>query len=321
MSEATHAVTGAFGYTGKYIARRLLEAGESVVTLTNSAARSDPFSGRVRPYPLCFDRPNELTRSLRGVRVLYNTYWVRFNHRTFSHAGAVENTKTLFRCARAAGVERVVHVSITNPTLDSPLEYFRGKAELERDLHQSGLSHAILRPAVLFGRGDILINNIAWFLRHLPMFGVPGDGSYRLQPIHVDDLVELAVDEGRNRDNRIVQATGPETFTFRDLVEELRQIVGVRCAIVSLPPKLVLWATRVVGALFGDVVLTAAEIDGLMADLLAVDQPAAGTTRLSEWAHEHRAELGTTYASELGRRRNRSTACIEAPESTPRLSG
>src|SRR5208283_1221478 len=186
-----HAVTGAFGYSGRYIAARLLDEGREVITLTNSLARANPFGGRVRAFPLAFDEPEQLAKSLAGVDVLFNTYWVRFNHRLFTHTQAVQNTLVLFEAARRAGVRRVVHVSITNPSEDSPLEYFAGKARLERALREGGLSHAILRPTVLFGREDILINNIAWALRRFPFFAVFGDGSYRLQPIHVDDLADL----------------------------------------------------------------------------------------------------------------------------------
>ena len=170
--------------------------------------RPHSFAGQVPAFPFHFDRPDLLAKSLEGTEVLYNTYWVRFNHSLFTHADAVRNTRTLFEAARQAGVQRVVHVSITNPSLDSPLEYFRGKAELERALQESGLGYAILRPAVLFGREDILINNIAWALRRLPVFGVFGDGSYRLQPIYVDDLAELAVAWGQSRENRTLEAIG-----------------------------------------------------------------------------------------------------------------
>ncbi len=181
MSTAIHAVTGAYGYSGKYIAQRLLDQGHTVITLTNSLSRANPFGTAVRAMPFDFDRPDLLAEHLQGVSVLYNTYWVRFNHRLFQHADAVRNTLTLFAAARKAGVRRIVHVSITNPSEDSPLEYFRGKATLEKALVDSGISYAILRPAVLFGKEDILINNIAWTLRRFPVFALFGDGRYRLQ--------------------------------------------------------------------------------------------------------------------------------------------
>ncbi len=296
-------VTGAFGYSGKYIAARLLEKGCLVRTLTNRSGRFDPFSGRVEASPLNFADFQGLVRSLEGAEVLYNTYWVRFNHRDFGHSEAVENTLRLFEAARAAGVRRVVHVSITNPSEDSPLEYFQGKARLERALAESGLSHSILRPTVLFGREDILINNICWLLRRFPLFGIFGEGEYRLQPIYVDDLAELAVKEGLGEGNRIINAIGLETFTFRELVSTLGEIIGKRRPLVSIPPVLGLLAGKILGRMVGDVLITREEIRGLMADLLYVDAPAAGVTSLTDWARENRNSLGRRYASELARRR------------------
>ncbi|MFH1268815.1 MAG: NAD-dependent epimerase/dehydratase family protein, partial [Planctomycetota bacterium] len=300
-----HAVTGAFGYSGKYIARRLLSEGRRVITLTNSPRRRNPFGDAVEVPPFRFDDPKRLAESLEGVSVRYNNYWVRFNHKTFTHADAVRNTKTLFDAARTAGVERVVHVSITNPSEDSRLEYFSGKAELERALQESGLSHAILRPAVLFGREDILINNIAWMLRRFPVFGLFGRGDYRLQPIYVDDLANLAVEEGPKRENAVIDAIGPETFTYRELVEQIGRILGKPRPIVSLPPTLGYLAGWGLGAIVRDVVITRDEIEGLMADLLYVDSPPAGTTKLTDWAGEHADWLGQRYASELARRKDR----------------
>jgi NADH dehydrogenase len=173
---------------------------------------------------------------------------------------------------------------------------------------ESGLSYAILRPAVLFGREDVLINNIAWMLRHLPVFGVFGDGHYRLQPVYVDDLAGLAVEHGKTRDNVIVNAIGPETFTYRELAAKIGELIGKPRRIVSVQP----WFGDVLGKglgwLVGDVVITKDEIEGLMADLLYVDAPPTGTTVLTEWINKHADTLGRKYTSELARRKDRATA-------------
>jgi NADH dehydrogenase len=307
-AQELHVVTGAFGYSGKYIAARLLQAGHRVRTLTNSVGRPNPFGGRVEARPLYFTDKAKLVESLRGATVFYNTYWVRFNHRDFSHSAAVDNTLRLFEACKEAGVGRVVHVSITNPSEQSRLEYFSGKARLERALVESGLSHAILRPTVLFGKEDILINNIAWCLRRFPVFGVFGDGQYRLQPIYVDDLAELAVKQGREAANTIIDAIGPETFTYRNLVREIGAIIGKPRPIISVPPSLGYGAGWLIGKFTGDVVITREEIDGLMQDLLCTKSPPAGSTRLTDWARAHATTLGQHYASELARRRNRQEA-------------
>jgi len=303
MKSELHVVTGAFGYSGKYIAHRLLEAGHRVRTITGRQTCPDYFGGQVEKRPLDFRNHAQLVDSLEGATVLYNTYWVRFNHATFTHSEAVENTLRLFDAAKEAGVARVVHVSITNPAEDSPLEYFSGKGRLERALKESGLSYAILRPTVLFGKEDILINNMAWVLRHFPLVGVFGDGCYRLQPIYVDDLARLAVEQGALRADTTINAIGPETFTYRELLATIGKTIGIRRPIVAIPPWLGHLSGVVIGRLMGDVIVTREEIDGLMADLLYVDDKPAGVTRLTDWMREHAGTLGMSYASELARRR------------------
>jgi NADH dehydrogenase len=302
---AIHVVTGAFGYSGRYIATRLLEQGRTVITLTNSADRANPFGGSVRAFPLSFGEPDKLAAALSGVDVLYNTYWVRFNHRNFRFAQAVENSVVLFHAARRAGVRRVVHVSIANAAEDSPLEYFAAKARLERALRETGLSHAILRPTVLFGREDILINNIAWALRRFPFFAVFGDGSYRLQPVHVDDLAELAVAEGMRPENAVINAIGPETFTYRGMVDAVGDAIGRRRTLVNLPPAMGWLLGEMLGWLMRDKFITRDEIRGLMSEQLFVNTPPTGKTPMTAWMKKNAATLGLRYASELNRRRDR----------------
>ena len=294
-------VTGAFGYTGKYVARRLLSMGNRVKTLTGHPDRPSPFGDRVSVAPFDFDRPEALIESLRGAAALYNTYWVRFDYGSATFEAAVENTKTLFRAAQQAGVRRVVHVSVTNPSEDSPLPYYRGKALLEKALMESGLSYAIVRPTVTFGDEDILINNIAWLLRRFPVFAILGEGDYRVQPIFVEDVAELMVSAGSQSDNLVVDAAGPEVYTFDALVRTIKRAVRSRARIVHLPPRLALFLSQVIGVFVGDVVLTQEEVDGLMGGLLVSSGPLTGRTHLSEWLREHAHTVGAKYASEVKR--------------------
>ena len=249
---------------------------------------------------------------MRGASVLYNTYWVRFSYGDLSHERAVQNTKALIRAAEAAGVKRIVHVSITNPSSDSPLPYFKGKAELEQAIQSSGLSYAILRPAVLFGEGDILINNIAFMLRRFPLFAIPGSGEYHVQPIFVDDLAELAVKGGQRSDSYIVDAAGPESYTYTNLVEMIRNAIGSKSLIVHLPPAIIRLASVVVGAILKDVVLTEDEIKGLMGDLLVSHMRPTGRTSLEGWIKSHAETIGKSYASELARHYRSGISGIEA---------
>lgn len=300
-TERISVVTGAFGFSGQEIANLLLARGDSVRTLTNHPTPDSPLAGRVEVHPLDFGNLDQLTASLRGAAVVYNTYWVRFPYGELTHAQAVVNTKKLIRAAEAAGVKRIVHVSITNPSPESPLSYFKGKAELEEAIRSSTLSHAILRPAVLFGSGDILINNIAFMLRHFPLFMIPGDGQYRVQPIYVKDLAELAVEAGYRTDNYVLDAVGPETYSYLELVRMIKSATRSRALLVRAPALVVRVASSLLGLLVRDVVLTDEEIQGLMNDLLVSDSVPTGRTSLRHWVDQHSSEVGRSYASELQR--------------------
>jgi len=193
-----------------------------------------------------------------------------------------------------------VHVSIANPS-DSDLPYYRGKAQLEDLVRRSGLGYAIIRPTLLFGHGDVLINNIAWFLRHLPVFGIPGDGRYRLQPVFVEDYADRIVEAGLLDQNVVTDVAGPEIFAFEDLVRTLRDAIGRRTPLIHLPPTLAVAATRAISLALGDMVLTGAELRGLMAELLVSKQPSTCPTGLSAWVRRDGNSLGRRYASELDR--------------------
>jgi nucleoside-diphosphate-sugar epimerase len=293
-------VTGAFSYSGRAIADVLVARGRRVRTLTGHpghAAERSPIEVR----PLDFDDPSGLRRSLDGAATLYNTYWVRFAHDRTDHERAEANSRRLFEAAREAGVRRVVHISITNPSLESPYPYFRGKARVEQALVDSGLSHAILRPAILFGGEGVLVNNIAWLLRHLPVFAVGGRGDYRIRGIHVDDLARLCLEVGATDQDRIVDAVGPESPTFIELVRWIRSAVGSRARIVRVPGAVVPPLARLLGMALHDVLLTDDEYGAMASGLADTRGPATGSTLLSEWLTDNAASLGRHYANELDR--------------------
>ena len=300
MSELT-AVTGAFGFIGKHITDLLISQGERVITLTNKRTHDSSSADKITAYPLDFNQPEALTTALSNVDTLYNTYWVRFNYGQTTFERAVQNTQTLIHAAQKAGVRRIVHISITNPSIDSSLPYFQGKAVLEQFIQRSGLSHAIIRPTVVFGLEDVLINNVAFLLRYLPVFAIPGPGKYRLQPIYVEDLANIAVQAGQSRDDQVLDAVGPDLFTYKFLVHLIAEAIGSRSLIIHLPPGMALTLSRLIGLAINDVILTRDELTGLMADLLVSSEPPLGRTSLRDWMASNADDCGTKYASELRR--------------------
>jgi uncharacterized protein YbjT (DUF2867 family) len=293
-------VTGAFSYSGAAIAGELQSAGRRVRTLTGHPDRA-PAGTAIEARPLDFTDPAGLTESLRGARALFNTYWVRFARGPVSHEAAVAQSRVLFQAAAEAGVRRIVHVSITHPSADSPYPYFRGKAAVELALADLGLSHAVLRPSILFGGNGVLINNIAWLLRRMPVFAVGGTGEYRVRPIHVDDLARLAVRLGDATETEVVDAVGPDRPTFLELVHHIRDSVGSRCRVICVPGSFIPPAARVLGLALRDTLLTAEEFEAMAEGLADTDGPATGEISLMQWISDHKGTLGRTYANELAR--------------------
>jgi NADH dehydrogenase len=294
-------VTGAFSYTGKYITERLLSMGEEVRTLTSRHDHENPFGQQVEAFPFNFDKPEQLLESLHGANTLYNTYWIRYPHGRLSFDKAAENNRTLIMAAAEADTRRIVHISITNPSEDSPFPYFRGKALVEKAIVETKMSYAIVRPTVIFGPEGILINNIAWLLRKFPIFAVPGSGDYQIQPIFVEDLAEIAVRSGHQNDNIVLDAVGSETYTFDKLVRMIASHINSRAGIVHVRPGLALVLAGLVGCIIRDVVITMDEIDGLMSNLLVSEGQATAPTPFSEWLNQNADRLGRRYISGLRR--------------------
>lgn len=297
----TDIVTGAFGYIGRAISKHLLDAGREVRTVTTHPDKPDPFGGAVPATPFDFENLDRLEADLRGAATLYNTYWVRFEYGGVTFRQAVRHTAALFACARRAGVQKIVHISVTHASAASRLPYYQGKALQEEALMTCGVPYAIVRPTLVFGPGDILVNNMAWLIRKFPVFPIFGSGDYRLQPVYVGDLARIAVDAAGHAGSTTEDAAGPETFTFDEFISLLAARIRPRTRLAHMPPWFALAAGRIIGEAIGDVILTRDELRGLMDNLLTSNQPAGGTTAFSSWLESHADELGTGYASELGR--------------------
>ncbi len=301
MSLGIDVVTGSYSYTGRYVTRRLVDAGRQVRTLTGHPQQLNPFGDQVKAFPYDFDHPDRLIETLRGAETLYNTYWVRYPHGRLDYDVAARNLLLLIQAAVRAGVKKIVHVSIINAFDTSPYAYFRGKARVERAIQESGLPYTILRPTVIFGPEDILINNMAWMVRSFPLFMLPGSGNCLIQPIFVEDFADLVVASAKDSDSKIIDAVGPEIFTYRELVELLAKHLGRRPYLLPTPARLVHMLGSVLGWFLGDVILTYEEVIALMDSILYSVKLPTGTTRLSEWIVAHKDQLGREYRSELKR--------------------
>ncbi len=300
MTDDFDVVTGAFSYTGGFIARALVASGRRVRTLTGHPGRASELTAVVEAHPYNFDHPKSLERSLRGCATLYNTYWIRFPHAGRTFAQAILNSRRLFEAARRSGVRRIVHISVSNAAAAPQLPYFRGKAEVETGLNASGVPYTIVRPTLIFGAGDILINNIAWILRRFPIFAVP-DRECRVQPIFGDDVAAIAISSADREGNASINAFGPETLTFRELVDTIARAVGSNARIIALPAPLAVAAAWTIGSMLGDNTLTRDELEGLMRNLLVCPGEPTGKLKFTNWIAANASQVGFTYASEIAR--------------------
>jgi len=294
-------VTGAFGYIGRYITRRLHELGEPVRTITTHPEKPNPFGAAVQAHPYSFDQPDRLAASLAGADTLYNTYWIRFEYGGATYQQAIDNTRILFQAARLAGIRKIVHISVTRASLDADLPYYRGKALQEQLLVDSGMLYSIVRPTLVYGVEDILVNNIAWLVRTFPLFPIFGDGQYRLQPVYVEDLAKIAVASAQSTENALIDAIGPEAFTFEELVRLIAARLKPGIRLVHIPPGLGIALGGLIRLTLGDIVLTRDELRGLMQERLTSDQTPNGESLFTQWLADNHEQLGATYTSEIGR--------------------
>lgn len=241
-------------------------------------------------------QPNALVESLRGATTLYNTYWIRFERRGHTFDEAVAPTLVLFRAAQRAGVERIVQLSASHADCAPHLPYFRGKEYIERWLAGSGMPHAIVRPTLVFGPKDVLVNNIAWIMRRTPVFLAPAKDA-RVQPVSVLDTARICVEAH----DGIQDAAGPETLRFDELLRLVRDAVGSRARIVHGPDAIGLALSRLAGFALRDVVLTREELVGLRASLLVSTEPPLGADSFTQRGEQNGKVLGRRYDSELAR--------------------
>lgn len=294
-------VTGSFGYIGKYITRELLNKGHEVKTITTHPNKPNPFGDKVKASNYHFDNPDRLTQELNGCEVLFNTYWVRFNYRQWSFDKALEHTKTLFNCAKKAGIKQIVQISVTNPTETDNLPYYQGKALQEKALKELGIEYSIVRPTLVFGKEDILVNNVAWTIRKFPFVPIFGSGEYKVQPVFVEDLAAIAVNSSESHESVTIDAIGPEIFTYKEFLHLIATELNRNISFIHTWPSLGIFLGNIISLFVKDVVLTKDELRGLMANKLMSNQVPNGKTLFSEWLRNNRDSVGTEYTSELKR--------------------
>ena len=310
MTALTVAITGAWSYSGMHVAHRLLDRGDTVLSLTNQPVPAqDPFNGKVKAVPFDFT-PGRLAERLAGVDVLACAYWTRHNRPPIGHSGpwmshaqATERSKIIIREAKAAGVKRLVWTSIANPGLDPDLPYYDGKAKVEEAVRGSGLPYAILRPACFFGPGGILVENVVWAVRRLPIFPLPSSpASFYVRPIHVADYAETVAQAVHSQRVFVKDATGPDRVDFADLIGFTSKVIGTRTRVIYLPLRACQALYAIASRLMGETILTLDELKGLSRNRLDSLEDPTGTVSLFDYIRTNATDLGKKFLREPVRR-------------------
>ncbi len=295
------ALTGAFSYSGRYIAKKLLSKGIKIRALTNHP-KPELFPQHSIPvFPLQFKEEGPLIDFLKGTEVFINTYWIRYPHKEQTHEKAATNIQFLTQCAKRAGIKKIIHLSVSNPSEESALSYYKGKAQAEKMIKESGLSYLILRPTLIFGLEDILINNIAWLLHAFPFFVLPSPVDYSVQPIYAGDVADIAYEHLLCKESKTIDAAGEEVYRMDELVRMISRSIGLPRPVLLWPKPIAQGCIKMLSLMLQDRVLTGEELCGLMGNLLISFEKPRGKTSFKKWLNQYGSRLGKTYTNDFKR--------------------
>lgn len=300
-----YVVAGGTGFTGTYVVRNLLSNGENKISVLSShPRRSHEFAQGIEVNPYNFGQYDEMVKNFRDADCFINTYWVRLNFRNSSFREAVRNSQKLVDACKESGVKRIVHISVANPSHDYAYEYYRGKMEVEDYIRKSGISYAILRPTLLFGDEEILVNNITWLIRKYGFFFIFGDGKYKVTPVFVNDVAREVVRQSQLEENVTEDVVGPESYAFEEIVKLIARETGNKLRIYHLSTFFMSPVCGLLSLLRHDTVVTPEELRVVIDNKLYSGSEPLGMTKFSTWVKENSEKFGKEYHSEVERHFN-----------------
>lgn len=242
------AVTGASGFVGRNLLAALAGSGHDIRALVHTRRPDSAAGERLEYVPADVHDLPSLRKALAGVEVVYHLVGIIVETKKLTFERTVaEGTRNVVRAARDCGVKKIIYVSALGTSATSETKYFQTKWLAEEAIRTSGLDHVILRPSLIYGPGDQSLSRLHRLLKYSPLMPIVGDGRYRLQPIFIDDLVQVLVPAltETGASGRTIEMGGPEAFEFRQMTGIMKKVFNYRRLNIYIPFSLVRAVARV----------------------------------------------------------------------------
>jgi len=239
MTRGKVTVFGGTGFLGQRVVQRLLERDFSVRVAARHPERIAALFPGVQLEAIHADVNDDrsVAAAVAGVEGVLNavSLYRESGPQTF-HSVHVEAAARVAQLAREAGVEQFIHMSGIGSDAGSASPYIRSRGEGEKAVREAFPSTTLIRPSVMFGRGDAFLIPIARMLRRLPAFPLFGRGQTQLQPAHVEDVAEAIAKVMQNpRSPMCYELGGPRIYTYRSLLEVIARYLGKKPLLVPMP--------------------------------------------------------------------------------------
>lgn len=240
----TVAVVGATGFVGNAVVARLAESGHGVIAISRTGRRLAGWPASVITRAADVATGRNLAQALEGADAAVHLVAIprESGGRTFAEVN-VRGTQRVVDAATAAGIRRFVHLSVLGVADDPKLRYLYSKWLGERIVRDSGLDWVVLRPSLMFGPGDgffrLVRTTLKWWSPGV--VAIPGSGDTRFQPLAVDDLA-IAVERSladADRAGQVYEIGGPDWVTYREIVEDVMRVTGMRRLKLPMPIPLI----------------------------------------------------------------------------------
>ncbi len=267
------AVTGATGFVGSHLCRELAARGHAVTALVREGSSAERLAGENISFARGdITRPESLPPAFQGCDAVVHLVGIIRERpgQTFEGIHA-EGTASVVRAARQAGVRRLVHMSAAGTRPDAASSYHRTKWLGEEAVRASGLEWVVLRPSLIFGRGDGFTTTMMDLVRRAPVVPVIGSGKNLMQPVAVGDVCAAfaaSVEEERHT-GQTYELGGPDRLTYEEIVRMVVRAMGLRRRFVHIPAGLMMPVAAVLSRLSPRFPLTPDQIRMLQEDNIA----------------------------------------------------